>query len=73
MIYRIENRNIIKHFIVTDIFSNEIRYMCRTNWSGSYSAGVMEFDTKEAALAASSGRTDSPVLYGFNQFGERVL
>lgn len=49
-------------------------YLCGTNWSKSYSAGVMEFSTSEAANEERRRRTaDRCVLHGFNSRGERIL
>lgn len=68
-----EKRKVAVKYIVTDSKYGQTRYMCVTNWSGSYSAGVMEFDSEAAALEAAKERTDSPLLYGFNEFGERII
>jgi len=47
--------------------------MCNTNWSKTYGAGVLEFESPEKALAAAIERdVRKPVLYEFNEFGERI-
>lgn len=64
-----EKRNIAVKFIVY----SDGWFMCSTNWSKSYSAGVTEFTTEAAALAAGKEKTkDSISIYGFNEFGERI-
>lgn len=48
-------------------------YMCATNWSKSYSAGVLEFNSEIEAISAANARTkDNINIYAFNQVGERI-
>lgn len=64
-----QKRNIAVKFIVY----SDGWFMCATNWSKSYSAGVREFATEADALAAGKERTkDNICIYGFNEFGERI-
>jgi hypothetical protein len=71
MITTEEKRKIAVKFIVYDNNYGG-RYMCVTNWSGGYSAGVMEFNSEPEALIAAKDRTDEPVIHAYNEFGERI-
>lgn len=41
-------------YIISCIRFGQKAYVCHNNFSGSYSAGVLEFDTKEEAWAEAA-------------------
>lgn len=65
-----EKRKIAVKFIV----HHNGQFMCVTNWSNSYSAGVCEFNSDQEAKEAGNARINSGSvqIYGFNEFGERI-
>lgn len=64
-----ERRNIPVKFII----HSDGWFMCATNWSKSYSAGVSEFNNEEDAKLAANARTKDMIdIYQFNEFGERI-
>lgn len=67
--YTEEARKIPVKFIVY----SEGWFMCSSNWSKSYSAGVIEFDSEEEAVIAAKLRCKNNIqIYGFNEIGERI-
>jgi hypothetical protein len=69
-----EKRKIPVKFIVTANFNEQTHYMCKTNWSLGYSAGVEEFDNENEALAHARNRTENGnySIQSYNEFGERI-
>lgn len=55
------------------IVNSDNCFMCKTNWSKTYSAGVEEFTSLDAANDAAKLRTKTPYkVYQFNSIGERI-
>jgi len=71
-------REDLRKIAVKFIVHAEGWYMCSTNWSKSYSAGVIEYTSELEAITAAKARiNDEPGhhsldIYAFNQFGERI-
>jgi len=69
-----KNRKTVTTWSVYKIANGETWFMCRTNWSKTNSAGVMEFNSETAALNEAIARdVVNPILIGWNSTGERIL